>query len=109
MSYHPILEKNIQKLLPQELLSIEAVQQLLAAISRNFTSFERDKKITEHAFDVSETEYQQATRDLKTQNEIRKESIKKLKQSILSLDPKATQQFSDDDNDLIHIISFLEE
>ncbi|MCA6438461.1 MAG: ATP-binding protein [Sediminibacterium sp.] len=109
MSYHPILEKNIQKLLPQELLSIEAVQQLLAAISRNFTSFERDKKITEHAFDVSETEYQQATRDLKTQNEIRKESIKKLKQAIRSLDPKAPQQFSDDDNDLIHIISFLED
>ena len=43
---------------------------------------EKDKKITEHAFDVSETEYQVVTHDLHTQNEIRKQSILQLKEAI---------------------------
>jgi signal transduction histidine kinase/CheY-like chemotaxis protein len=109
MGYHPILEKHIQKFLPADQLSVASIQQLLEAISKSFTSFERDKKITEHAFEVSESEYQKATKDLQAQNEIRKESIKKLKLAIRSLDPDAPQQFSDEDDDLIHIISFLED
>jgi signal transduction histidine kinase/ActR/RegA family two-component response regulator len=109
MAHHPILEKHIQKYLSADLLAVDAIQQLLEAIGKSFISFDRDKKITEHAFEVSETEYQKATKDLQAQSEIRNESIKKLKQAIRSLDPSAPQQFSDDDNDLIHIISFLED
>jgi signal transduction histidine kinase/CheY-like chemotaxis protein len=109
MAYHPILEKQIEKFLTPEYLSTEAVKTLLETISKSYTSFERDRKITEHAFDVSEKEYQRATKDLQEQDTIRQQSISKLKEAIRSLDPNAPQQFSDEDDDLIHIISFLEE
>ncbi|TAG13199.1 MAG: response regulator [Sphingobacteriia bacterium] len=109
MAYHPILEKQIEKFLSPEYLSTEAIKTLLETISKSYTSFDRDRKITEHAFDVSEKEYQLATKDLQEQNAIRQQSISKLKEAIRSLDPNAPQQFSDDDDDLIHIISFLEE
>lgn len=108
MAYHPILEKQIEKFLSPETLSSEAVQALLQNISKSYTSFDRDRKITEHAFGVSEQEYQRATKDLQEQNNIRQQSISKLKEAIRSLDPNAPQEFSDEDDDLIHIISFLE-
>ncbi len=108
MTYHPILEKQIEKFLTPEYLSTESVKTLLETISKSYTSFDRDRKITEHAFDVSEKEYQRATKDLQEQDTIRQQSISKLKEAIRSLDPNAPQQFSDEDDDLIHIISFLE-
>ncbi len=108
MAYHPILEKQLEKILSPEFLSTESAKALLETISKSYTSFDRDRKITEHAFDVSEKEYQRATKDLQEQNTIRQQSISKLKEAIRSLDPNAPQEFSDEDDDLIHIISFLE-
>jgi len=109
MPYHSILQKQIEKYLPEEYLSVEAIKLLLGAIDKSYTLYERDKRITDHAFDVSEKEYQNATKDLQAQNDIRKQSIIKLKQAILSLDPNAPQQYTSESDDLIHMISFLEE
>ncbi len=109
MPYHSILQRQIEKHLSAELLSVDAIKNLLEAINKSYILFERDKKITDHAFDVSEKEYQNATKDLREQNDIRKQSIIKLKQAILSLDPNAPQQYNNESDDLINMISFLEE
>jgi len=109
MSHHSILEKQIIKLLPEKYLEDEAINNFLAAVSNCYATFEKDKKISEHAFDISEREYQQANHHLQEQNEIRKQSIIKLKQAIKSLDPNASFTVSDKDDDLISAISYLEE
>jgi signal transduction histidine kinase len=109
MKYHNILENQINKFLPDEIRKQGNLTVFLETISKCYESFEKDKKITEHAFDVSEREYQIVTQDLQEQNEIRKKSILKLKEAIRSLDPTGPIQFTDEDDDLIHIISFLEQ
>ncbi len=85
----------------------------LEAVSSHYNTFERDKKITEHAFTISEKEYVNVTENLKAQNEITKKSIEKLKDAIIHLSPHRATAFkqhdSDDDNDIISIISFLSE
>lgn len=108
MAYHNILEKQIQKFLPAEYLKDGVINTFLENISKCYDSFEKDKKITEHAFDVSEREYQIVLQDLQQQSEIRKQSILKLKAAIRSLDPASPVQFSEEDEDLMNIISFLE-
>ena len=108
MAYHNILEKQIQKFLPSEYLKDGVINTFLETISKCYDSFEKDKKITEHAFDVSEREYQIVMQDLQDQSEIRKQSILKLKAAIRSLDPASPVQFSEADDDLMNIISFLE-
>lgn len=108
MPYHSLLQKQIAQFLTAGEESNEAFAKFLAAVNSSYASFDRDRKITEHAFDVSEQEYQRATKDLQAQNDIRTKSIIKLKEAIRALDPSAPQQFADDNDDLIDIISFLE-
>lgn len=108
MPYHSLLKKQISQFLNDSLENNPDLASFLDAVNKSYSSFDRDRKITEHAFDVSEKEYQLATKDLQRQNEIRQQSIYKLKQAIKALDPAAPQEFDEDSDDLIDIISFLE-
>lgn len=108
MPYHKILESQIRKFLPEKCLRDENVCNFLNVVSRCYATFEKDKKISEHAFDVSEKEYQEINSNLLRQNEIRKQSILKLKEAIKSMDPNASFILENDD-DLFSTISFLEQ
>lgn len=109
MPYHPLLEKQISKFLPKQLLQDETIQNFLTAVNSSYSGFERDKKISEHAFSISEKEYQEVTRSLQQQNMIRLQSIVKLKEAIRSLAPSDTVSFEEDDDNLITVINFLEQ
>jgi len=104
--YHKLLAKQIEKLLPPAYHDDEVMKAFLSKISSTYTTFERDKEISEHAFAVSEKEYQEVTSSLRRQDEIRQQSFIKLKNAILSLD--ASANFDSSDDDLIHVISYLE-
>lgn len=108
MSYHKVLEKQISKLLPGKCLEDESFQVFLAAVSDAYAAFEKDKKLADHAFTISEKEYQEVTVDLRQQNEIRKQSIDKLKAAIASLDSSIVPAENRDNDDLIDIISYLQ-
>ena len=109
-TYHKLLDKQVARILTKELLDQEPVLKFLELINNSYNNFERDKKISEHAFSVSEKEYQQLAQHLREQNQIRLQSIVKLKKAILALDPQASVHSGDnDDDDLINVISFLEE
>ncbi len=57
MAFHPLLEKQIKKLLTEEDLQGESICKFLRIVSDSYATFERDKKISEHAFAVSDKEY----------------------------------------------------
>lgn len=107
MPYHTILEKQIERFLPAGLQNNPELAVFLETVSKCYESFEKDKKITEHAFDISEREYQLVTRDLQRENEIREQSILKLKEAIRSLDPDGSIEFGEQEGDIINIITFL--
>jgi signal transduction histidine kinase/ActR/RegA family two-component response regulator len=108
-SYHRLLEKQAARMLTKELLEQDSVRKFLELINNSYNNFERDKKISEHAFSVSEKEYQELALHLREQNQIRLQSIVKLKKAILALDPSASVHSGDNDDDLINVVSFLEE
>jgi signal transduction histidine kinase/ActR/RegA family two-component response regulator len=108
MEYHSILEKQIRKFLTSNYQENEELKKLLETISKSYHTFERDKNIADHAFEISEKEYQNVNADLQAQIDIRKSSIIKLKDAIRSLDTSEANNFNDKDEDLINIINFLE-
>lgn len=64
MSNHPLLEKQIKKWLNEQHLQDEAINNFLSVVSNAYANFERHKKIADHAFDVSEKEYQEQGKKL---------------------------------------------
>ncbi|SOE21729.1 Signal transduction histidine kinase [Spirosomataceae bacterium TFI 002] len=104
--FHPLLKRLIKKHL-QETKNTPEVDVFLEAVNRTFLSFERDKKITEHAFEVSEKEYQNVLTDLKAQYFLKEESISKIKDTLKQLD-SSNEKVLDQSDDLIQIIDLLQ-
>jgi signal transduction histidine kinase len=109
MAYHRLLEKQVSKFLTNEQIGQEAFQQFLEVVNKSYLTFERDKKLSEHAFSISEKEYQEINLRLQQQNIIRHQSIIKLKEAIHSLDNTTNTQAGEDDDDLISVVSYLED
>jgi len=109
MPYHPLLAKQIKKWLQAESQSQQAIHKFLDAVNNSYFNFERDKKISEHAFSISEKEYKMVTQHLQEQNSVQQQSIVKLKEAIRSLDPSVVDKFGSSDETLINVISFLQE
>jgi signal transduction histidine kinase/CheY-like chemotaxis protein len=109
MNFHKLLEKQLSKNLPPHFYNeSEAIQNFLTAVSNAYYTFEKDKKISEHAFEVSEREYQEVMQDLRIQNEIKQQSILKIKDAIKALDPHTITELTSSDDELIQIISYLQ-
>ncbi|OQP48002.1 response regulator [Niastella populi] len=64
MSNHPLLEKQIKKWLNEQHTQDEAISKFLAVVNQSYENFERQKKIADHAFTVSEKEYQEQGKKL---------------------------------------------
>lgn len=108
MEYHSILNKQIKKYLPTHELDNEAMQRFLESVSSSYNSFEKSKKLSEHAFTVSEREYQEVNSYLVKENEIKHKSISEIKKAISALTPDAVTDVDQTDDDLITIIKFLQ-
>jgi len=109
MAYHTILNKQVNKLLPAHYLEDETIRFFLENISNSYQTFERANKIAEHAFTISEREYQEINNHLFKENEIKQQSISEIKKAINLLSPNSLPDLGDSTDDLIHIISFLQE
>ncbi len=108
MEYHSILNKQIKKFLPNCDLDSGTMQSFLESVSNSYNSFEKSKKLSEHAFTVSEREYQEVNSFLLTENEIKQKSISEIKKAISALTPDAIAAVDQSDDDLITIIKFLQ-
>jgi len=109
MDYHSILNKQIKKLLPEQYTDDEIIKTFLTSISNSYYTFERANKVTEHAFTISEREYQEVNAYLQRENEIKQQSISEIKKAIRSLAPDSVPDLESSNDDLIHIIQFLQE
>ena len=108
MAFHKLIDTLLAKYFPDGYNHAdENLNIFLNAVSSHYNTFERDKKITEHAFSISEKEYLQVTEDLKAQGEITRKSIEKLKDAIIHLSPHRATSFKENSDDIIAIINFL--
>jgi len=63
--------------------------------------------LTEHAFEVSEKEYQELLNDLRRENDLKQQSISKIKAVTLALDANSNAEPREGE-DLLDVIQFLE-
>src|SRR5688572_25436203 len=108
MQYHQLLEKQIAKTLSGPQKFDPAVQQLLQLVDQAYKNYESEQKLSEHAFQGCEKEYQDILNNLQLQNNIYSQSVKKLKDTIVAHDPRAAAIIEREDNVLINSIAWLE-
>ena len=64
MGYHNVLNKQIRKLLPESYLQDEAMLRFLESVSNYYVSIDKAQRLSEHAFTISEREYQEVNSNL---------------------------------------------
>ena len=109
MEYHSGLNKQIRKLLPESYLKDKAMLAFFESVSNYYSSIDKAQRLSEHAFTVSEREYQEANSNLLRENEIKQKSISEIKKAIGSLAPDSITDLGASDDDLITIIKFLQQ
>ncbi len=105
--YHNILEKQLHVYFENEGSITPSLDNFLHAISKTYKMFERDKMLAEHAFSVSEKEYQEVLSNVGRQNKIIKESIQQIKNAITELNPESNFTNEGSGTEIINIIDFL--
>jgi len=109
MEYHDILNKQIKKLLPEKYLADETILLFLEGVSNSYHTFDRANKLAEHAFNISEREYQEINSHLYDEIEIKQRSISEIKKAISALSPDSLPEIEGSGDELIYIIHFLQE
>ncbi len=87
MDFHKLLNKQINKHLPADCLDDPRFHNFIESVNKSYHSFERDKELMDHAFEESELEYKELLHNLDSEVQSKELSIKKLYQSLRSLDP----------------------
>jgi len=85
----------------------ENLSRFIQVVSDAYYAFDRDKQLSEHAFQVSEKDYLDIYERLKAEIDIRNQSIKKLKESIWSMEPDASTEILPGENNLLDVIGYL--
>lgn len=107
MEYNRLLKRQIKKYLTGGLENDDRILSFLEAINDSYNAFERDKRLSEHAFEVSEKDYLDIYSRLKDEINIRNESIQKLKETIRNMEPDAENEILQDVDNLIDIVNYL--
>lgn len=105
MAFHKTLERQLDRFLP-DAADREKLAPLFQVISHYYESQERDKQLSEHAFSVSEKEYQEVLHNLKEQDEIKRQSIENLRGVLQLLDQRLGINRETDD-DLMGVVNDL--
>lgn len=106
MKKNKLLEKQITKFLPPEYHNCEAISGFINAVNDSYLAYERDNELATRAFRISEEEYEEINKKLKNEIELKKISISKLKEAIVSLEDNDIFLQKQND-DLPEIIEYL--
>jgi len=86
MSYHKLLQKQITKHLPEEYQQLPGIENFLQVVNGSYSSFERDSELLNHAFSISEKEYQLLYENLNHEYDLKNQSIENLKSAVKNIE-----------------------
>ena len=87
----------------------EHLQRFIAAVNDSYLAFARDKELSDTAFTISEQEFMEINEKLSKENDLKRKSIEKLREALSSFNEVEPLPPNGDDNNLLHIASYLEE
>ncbi len=83
--YHKLLQKQITKYMPADLLKEPRLKEFLDSIHHSYTSIDRDREMMDHAFRVSEREFVEINARTNHLADQRLRTLEQLNQTIASL------------------------
>ncbi len=104
MSYNKLLNRQINKFLPEAVKQQPEIAEFLKAINDSYCAFERDKILSDRAFDITEEEYKCINTTLKKEVGKRNSSINSLKEAISLINGTSLEYESDD---LLEISNYI--
>ena len=107
MEIHKLLTRQVNKYLTAQQTEDPSFQKFLSVINDSYVSFDRDKELLNHAFEISESEYQKLNDDLIREYELKKVSIEKLKEGVRASAEKNEINFTEGTDDLLKIVDYL--
>lgn len=107
MSFHKLLQKQIKKYIPEEFQNDERFVNFFSAINGSYQSFERDKELLNHAFGLSEKEYQVLYENLNKEYELKNLSIEKLKSAVKNIEKGSDSYFNFENDNLLDIVNYI--
>ena len=107
MNFNKLLQKQIKKYLKPEHINDVQLQAFLKSVSDSYQSFDRDKELLNHAFSISEKEYQKLYENLNREYELKKVSIDRLKKAVKEIDETNEVSFTNQKDDLLVIVDYL--
>lgn len=108
MSHNKLLERQIKKYLSPEAENDIQISQFIQSVDNAYNAFERDKRLSEHAFQVSEKDYLDIYDRLKSEIDIRNQSIQKLKDAIRSIDSESDAMVIPEEDNLLDVVNYLD-
>lgn len=109
MNWNKLLNKQIAKYIPEDMVVRPEFMAFMESVNSSYDAYERDIELLNHAFGISEEEYLDINRKLKEEVEVKRVSISRLKNSILTVsgDPGAAKA-SGTESDLLDIVNYLD-
>ncbi len=102
-----MLARQIRKHLPASVSEIPEIAAFISAVNASYRSFERDKEITSHAFNLSEQEYRALYENLLRENELKRLSIERMKETLTQIRTTGEIEPGYNDESLLSIAEYL--
>ncbi len=109
MPDHKLLNRQLKKYSTPDLIANKHFVRFIDAVNDSYAAYDRDKELSDHAFMVSQQEFGEINQRLKEEVELRKLSIKKLKETFNNIKADNGEQFDGNDDDLLEIVDLLNE
>lgn len=106
MKLNKLLERQVNKLIPESLRDNSGLKNFIYAVNESYCAYERDQELTTRAFKISEDEYIAVNEKLKTENNLKKISITRLKETIKEI---GDTEIANDSEDLLDVIKYLKQ
>jgi len=106
MNFHKLLQKQINRYLPESLQHHPDLQKMLTVVNDCYNACERDKEIAERVFSISEQEYVEINDRLKHEVAVKKQSLDKLKETIGTI---TGNEQSNESDDLLMLAKYLDQ
>ncbi len=107
--YHKLLSRQLDKYLAHIPEDLPGLEQFLTHVNNSYVAFERDKELSDHAFSVSEQEFQDVNFNLKEQHGIREQAISRLREIVRQFGFSEEIHPDTDKDDIIIISDFIKE
>jgi PAS domain S-box-containing protein len=107
--HNKLLARQVKKYLPEELWEDERLQRFIQSVNESYNGFEKDKTLSDHAFQLNEEEYIRINEKLQSEVQVRRQAIRTLKDAIARISDHGDNEAIQGEDSLGATLSYLEE